>query len=157
MLKDKVQIASSIKSRLDSFVKEQHALKNCGYKLENSKVGAIKNAKEHLKNIQQRLPIGVNLNSLIKIYRKMSVEELNNHNANEDEINAYLDELKLKSKQPPIGQRFRFNSYLPYACEVVKIENNLVYYKIEGKDFEKTYPLKYFIEEKEKNKLYYVG
>ena len=157
--KDILEKYDEIQNNLRRLQKEKYALKNSGNQAPNSTEGAIKRAKEQLKDLERKIDKHLDIKSLLKLYRKIDKRTLRQEISREDleYVRDYLSTLERDSKKPMIGQRFKYRTYIPTVYVVKKVDDNLVYYSVEGQDFERTYPLDEFIKDSENGTIQYMG
>ena len=157
--KDILEKYKEIKANLRRLQKEKYALKNSGGKASNSTEGAIKRYKEQLKDLERRIDKNLDVNALIKTMERMGERDLRQEISREDleYVRDYITRLERDSKKPMIGQRFKYRTYVPTIYAVKKVDDDFVYYSVEGKEYTETYPLEQFIKDKEEGTIHYVG
>lgn len=157
--KDYIEDYLGHRKKINDLKGQNIRLRNTGHDHNPSNDGYIKDHNKEIEYIKNSLPDVISIDELVKIYKSMSKDELNQTLSDEDKnkVENYIDRLKLRSKLPDVGQKFKF-SYLYVIYEVVSvdIDSNKIGYKASNGSFSDDMSIDYFLDQKNKNRIRYV-
>ena len=108
-----------------------------------------------IKDIYNELPDGVTIDDLLCELQKMwSVGK--KRTLTDKELNRIQNQPDRGKIKPNVGQLFRFYSFIPTKYRVKKVDNNLVYYCVDGRSDEKIISLDDFNKYKETGTIWYI-
>lgn len=142
--------------------KKYYSLKTDGYDPSGELYKNYKAKRDRMTAIEVRfgelIPADIKFRDILKIYDKLAHSQTNMGLTDEEvnQVKNIFSQAKIDKLTPSKNQLFKF-SYAPKRYLVDKVENNIVYYIVDGGDYRSEIPLDEFIKKFKSGEIYYLN